>query len=143
MTRGRLWHTVPRFAAAVDVSAEETVGLARNILETTATLRAAHGAEADVLYAERGGLVPETRQARVSALGKLAQQCGIDSPNIHVLAGDPESTLPACIADGNYDVLVLGALTHRPGAPTLVGTLTTRLVDAVDCDLVLVKLPGR
>jgi nucleotide-binding universal stress UspA family protein len=48
-------------------------------------------------------------------------------------------TLPAFVARGGYDVLVMGALTHRPGAVALVGTLTTKLVDTINCDFVLVK----
>jgi len=66
MTRGRQWHSRPRFAAAVNVSGEETAGLARGILERSAMLSAAW-------------------------------------------------------------------------ARTLVGTLTAKLIDAVDCDFVLVK----
>jgi hypothetical protein len=33
----------------------------------------------------------------------------------------------------------MGALTHRKGLSLLVGTLTGKLVEAVDCDFVLVK----
>jgi universal stress protein E len=139
MTRGRMWHARPRFAAAVDVSAEETVGLASSILETAETLRAAHEAELDVLYAERGGVGRDTREARAAALRKLAQQSHVDDNDVHILEGDPERTLPAFLRDRDYDVLTLGALTHRHGAVTLVGTLTSKLVDAVDCDFVLVK----
>ena len=142
MTRGRHWHRQPRFAAAVDVSAEETAGLARSILETTATFSAAYGSQADILYAERGGAPAEAREARAAALTQLTQQCHLESRNIRILGGEPELSLPPCIAAGNYDVLVLGALAHRPGAATLVGTLTARLVESVDCDFVLVKLAG-
>jgi universal stress protein E len=139
ITRGRPWRRQPRFAAAVDVSAEETTGLARSILETMATFSGAYGSQADILYAERGGVAGETREARAAALAQLTQQCRLEGRNIRILDGDPERALPPCIAVGNYDVLVLGALTHRPGASTLVGTLTARL-ETVDCDFVLVKL---
>jgi universal stress protein E len=139
MTRGRTWRAQPRFAAAVDVSAEETVGLASNILETADALRAALDAELDVLYAERGGVGRDTKEAREVALRKLAQQFRVDSHHVHILEGDPEATLPAFVLKRDYDALALGALTHHQGAVTLVGSLTSRLVDAADCDFVLVK----
>ena len=140
MTRGRGWHTHPRFAAAVDVSTEETEGLASNILETSQTLSAAHGCETDVLYSEPGtAATPETQNAHAEALRKLAQQCHVDVNAVRILRGEPERTLPAALLEGRYDVLTMGALTHRPGVTTLVGTLTSKLVDAADCDFVLVK----
>jgi universal stress protein E len=141
MTRGRSWPTRPRFAAAVDVSAEETVGLARSVLDTSAMLSVAHGSKTDVLYSESAGLADPARQARAADLLELVEKYQVNVGETRVLIGEPERTLPAALAEGNYDVLTLGALTHRPGAVTLVGTLTSKLVDSVDCDFVLVKPP--
>jgi universal stress protein E len=56
-----------------------------------------------------------------------------------VLRGIAEDTLPAFAASKEFDVLVMGALTRRRGLAALVGTLTSKLVDALDCDFVLVK----
>lgn len=140
MTRGRAWHAHPRFAAAVDVSTEETEGLAAGILQTSAMLSAAHGCETDVLYSEPGTTGSgEIQTARAEALRKLAQQCHVDLNGVRILQGEPERALPAAVLEGRYDVLTMGALTHRPGITTLVGTLTSKLVDAADCDFVLVK----
>jgi universal stress protein E len=142
MTRGRSWNTPPRFAAAVDVSAEETVGLARGIIETAAMLSAAHGSKTDVLYSESASLADHVRQTRAQTLLELVEQYQVNVGETLVLVGEPERTLPDALAKGNYDVLTLGALTHRPGAVTLVGTLTAKLVDTLDCDFVLVKPPS-
>ena len=49
------------------------------------------------------------------------------------------SLLPAFAAERDYDAVVMGALTRRPGMVALVGTLTSKLVDTVACDFVLVK----
>jgi len=38
-----------------------------------------------------------------------------------------------------YDVLVLRAVTHREGLAPLVGSLTGKLVELLDCDFILVK----
>ncbi len=139
MTRGRAWHAHPRFAAAVDMSAEETAGLARSIVETSAMLSAAHGSETDVLYSEADGVAGATKETHARALRKLAEECHVDPNGVRILDGAPESTLPAALLEAHYDVLTMGALTHRPGVTTLVGTLTSKLVDAADCDFVLVK----
>ena len=139
LTRGRRWHTPPRFAAAVDISAHETPGLALSILRTAQVLRAVHGGMLDVLYVERGRRNDGNRETHAAALLKLAEQSHVDQDDLHILTGNPEQILPAYIREHDYDVLALGALTHRQGAVKLVGALTSKLVDAVDCDFVLVK----
>jgi universal stress protein E len=139
MTRGRGWHAHPRFAAAVDMSAEETAGLARSIVATSAMLSAAHGSETDILYSQTDGAAGATREAHAQALRKLAEECHVDTNGVRIFDGAPERTLPAALLDAHYDVLTMGALTHKPGVTTLVGTLTSSLVDAADCDFILVK----
>ncbi len=139
MTRGRAWHTHPRFVAAVDVSAEETTAVARSVLEISAMLSAAHGCETDVLYCEPGGVSADTIAVRARDLHELAERCHVGIHNLRILEGNPERKLPVAVQEGRYDVLTMGALTHRPGIAQLVGTLTSRLVDAADCDVVLVK----
>jgi universal stress protein E len=143
MSRGRAWHAQPRFVAAVDVSAEETAGLAYNILNTSAMLSDAHGCETEVLYSQPLGLAEDVKGARSKALRKLLQQCHVDMRGMHILDGEPERTLPAALLEGRYDVLTMGALTHRPGVATMVGMLTSRLLEAADCDFVLVKPDGQ
>jgi len=143
MTRGRAWHAHPRFAAAVDMSADETAGLPHSIVEISAMLSAAHGSETDVLYSEADGVAGATKEAHAQALRKLAEECHVDTSGVRILDGPPERTLPAVLLQAHYDVLTMGALTHRPGLTTLVGTLTSKLVDAADCDFVLVKLNGQ
>jgi nucleotide-binding universal stress UspA family protein len=121
------------------VSAEEPARLARSVLETSAMLSAAHGCDTDVLYSHCGE-VPTA--ARAEALRQLAQECHVGIHSVRILDGDPESKLPAALREGQYDVLTMGALTHQPGLARMVGRLTSRLVDAADCDFVLVKPEG-
>lgn len=59
--------------------------------------------------------------------------------NIQILSGVPEEALPTFTAGRGYDAVVMGALTHRQGLSVLVGTLTSKLVESLDCDFVLVK----
>lgn len=143
LNRGRVWRVRPRFVAAVDVSAQETAGLAGKILETAEALRSVYEGELDVIYSAPPDLERKTWDAHEQTLRRLAQASNVSSDRIHVLYGQPETTLPTFAARRDYDVLVMGALTHKPGSVALVGTLTTELVDTIKCDFVLVKAdPG-
>ena len=51
-----------------------------------------------------------------------------------------EHTLPRLARDDNIDVMVIGALSRRVGAlGDAVGTLTETLIEALDCDFLLVR----
>lgn len=135
LTRGRSWQDKPRFAAAVDVSAGESAGLAQDVLSTARALLAPIGGYLDILYAE-----PEGDQGKgASALQALTEQVSDLSAHVHVLAGTPEVSLPRFTAHRGYDAIFLGALTHRPGYTAQVGTLTSKLMDALDCDFIVLK----
>lgn len=141
LTRGRPWQPQPHFAAAIDVSEQETAGLAHAILSTSEYLALGCNADLEILYSERsGGQDPEAAK-RATKLRKFAYDSNVKKENVHILEGDPDETLAGFAAKRHYDVLVLGALTHRKGPAALVGTLTGKLVDALDCDFILVK-PG-
>lgn len=138
LSRGKSWQPHPTFLAAVDVSGEETYGLQGNILEICAQL--SHGCHGrfDVVYSEPQQTDPDVRRRRVARLRTLA--AGVDASDaVQVLSGVAEEALPGFAAGRAYDAVVMGALTHRQGLSPLVGTLTSKLVESVDCDFVLVK----
>ena len=139
LTRGRRWSQKPRFLAAVDVSGEETEGLAKLILQSAESMALAEDGELEVVYAEASGADEAAVRAHVAAMDCLVRRSHLKKPDVHILAGDPEQTLSAFAGKRDYDVLVLGALTHRQGLTALVGTLTSKLVDTLDCDFALIK----
>lgn len=142
LVRGRHWSKEMRIATAIDVSEEqETKGLADTILKVARDLAEATGADLDVAYAERAASDEPVSQARARKLHELAQEAGIEPDHVHILAGHPERELSGFAAGRDYDVMVLGALTHRPSGVSLVGTLTSVLVENLVCDFALVK-PG-
>jgi universal stress protein E len=140
LTRGRPWHVPARFAAAIDVSKDETAGLPENVLDTARVLACEWGAALDVLYAEAWTATP--LRTHLEELRRLCQAGGVPFDRTHVLYGDPDTTLPAFAARQDYDLLVLGALAHRPATSALLGGLTSKLVESLDCDFVLVKPPS-
>ncbi len=139
LTRGRPWHSPPRFAAAVDASGSESTGLRWDILQAAHNLTALARGELNVLYAEPLELQDTEREVGTLGLHELVRKLPDAPAAVHVLAGDPEVSLPGFAKRHAYDAMLLGALTHRPGVTAQVGTLTSKLVDALECDFVLVK----
>lgn len=139
LTRGRRWQSRPRLAAAIDASEAESAGLARDILQAAELLTGCLGGGLDVLYAEPIEMGDDERESGNRALHELVSKFPEISAEVHILAGTPEVSLPGFAKRHSYDAMLLGALTHRPGVTAQVGTLTSRLVDALECDFILVK----
>jgi universal stress protein E len=142
MSRGGVWPPRPRFAAAVDVSEEETPGFAELILRTAEYLRAGCQGELDILFGERMDIDGGIRQAHAARLRRLGRDLHFSADRIQILAGDPARTVAAFGVKQHHDVLVLGALSHHEGRTALVGTLTGELMNALACDFVLVRPDG-
>jgi universal stress protein E len=140
LARGKAWAARPRLVAAIDVSESETAGLAEGVLQSALALAGAWHASVEVVYGEPADST--SAPAHLEQLHRLCAQRGIPAESIHVLHGQPHLTLPAFLAERAYDVVILGALTHARGASALVGTLTSKVLDAVDSDFILVKPPG-
>jgi universal stress protein E len=141
LTRGRRWRQKPRLAAAVDMSTEDATLIAFSILRHAELLRRACGGELDVVYVDETSAEPSAAQEHKAAMARLIEGLSLQESDVHLLAGEPERALPRFAAQQDYDVLVLGALTSRKSLAAAVGSLTSRLVDALECDFLLVK-PG-
>ena len=139
LSRGRSWHPCARLAAAVDVSENESRDLVQAIVETSKRLSEDCHGELDILYSEPWGVDPGNHEAHVGALHELTHTARLQPNSVHVLSGAAEQALPLFAAGRNYDVFIMGALTHRKELSALVGTLTARLIETLDCDFVLVK----
>ena len=136
------WRPVPRIAASVDPTDQETPGLARQIMASAAKFAAACQGELDLLFGHPA-MAPgrSARDGSHAALQALAQEFHVPDARVHTLDGDPAQVLPPFVARQGYDLIALGALTHRQGVTGLVGTLTDALMQVSDCDFLLLK-PG-
>jgi universal stress protein E len=139
LSRGRSWRPCPRLAAAVDVSENESLDLVQAIVETSKCLSEDCHGELDIVYSEPWGMDPGKHEEHVEALQELTRAARLQRNSVHVLSGAAEQTLPLFAAGRDYDVFIMGALTHRKELSALVGTLTARLIETLDCDFVLVK----
>lgn len=143
LTHGRQWKKRPRVAAAVDLSEKETEALTLAILRMANDLSVACEAQMEVLHGlhARSGDADALESAR-KTLQQRIEQAHVPGAIAHIVEGDPADALPAFAADREYDLLVIGALTHHKAMSALVGTLTGRLMDRLPCDFLLVKPPA-
>ncbi|HVO47536.1 MAG TPA: hypothetical protein VMT29_14510 [Steroidobacteraceae bacterium] len=138
LVSGRPWRAVPQFAAMVDISADPTLRMADTVLHTSDYLSLACRGELDVIYSETSSDTG-TRSAHAGDLQRLSREHHIQPGHLHLLDGAPEQTLPAFAAHRQYDAIILGGLTHKAGLAALAGTLTSRLVEVLQTDFILVK----
>ena len=142
LTRGRSWKSHPVVAAAIDLSPGEPAVLTRTILRTAGAIARAAGGELVMMHAGRFDDGDEREiERRRNALIEHAKNAGVDAAAIHIISGEPTVALSELAAKKDFDLIVLGALTHRKTLAALVGTLTGKLIETLDCDFLLVKPP--
>ena len=137
LVRDGPWKEKARFAAMVDMRDPETPSAGKEVMHAAEYLSIVCDAELDVVYCEREATGAD-RVSLAAELQALAREHQVDSNHVQVLTGDPDEVLPAFASRNNYDVIVLGTLRHRRRLANLVGRLTGRFADALDCDLLLV-----
>ena len=136
------WPLVPRFGALVNVSERGIARLPAAVLHACEYLSLGCGGTVDVVYCESGDDTDQVGD-RAAALERLTREFHIPAGRVFALRGDPDSQLPEFASKQRYDVLALGAPTHRSGLVALAGGLRSKLVDAADSDLLLIRLPAR
>jgi universal stress protein E len=142
LVRHRQWADPVRFAAAVDVSDRDTAALARSILHTAGFLAmGAHG-NLDILYSEREQHDEALRMERAVILAQLVREFHAGCERIQVFSGEPGKVLPPILAARQYDVLVIGAQSRKTGLQAMSGGTISRVIEATDGDVVLVKSPA-
>ena len=137
LVRPHRWRTAPRFAALVDMSEEDTAAFAQTIVHTSVYFTLGCRGELDVIYSA-GSTNACEKAAQLQSLERLVHEYHVEPGHVHVLDGHPNVALPDFVAHGNFDAIALGARTHQSAIANIHGTLTSRIADTVDCDLILV-----
>jgi universal stress protein E len=75
-------------------------------------------------------------------IADLALRHGIDSAGCVVREGNPSQVLGALTAKGRSDVLIMGAVSRSFRDRPPIGNTAERVIDHVDCDLLIVKPAG-
>jgi nucleotide-binding universal stress UspA family protein len=134
------WPQVPRFGALVNVSERAIARLPAAVLHACEYLSLGCGGTVEVAYCEPGHNSQEVTD-RAAALERLTREFHIPAERIVSLRGEPDCVLPEFASRQRYDVLALGAPSHRRGLVALAGGLSSKLIDAADSDLLLVRSP--
>ena len=73
---------------------------------------------------------------------ELARRHGILDAHVHVEEGAAPELLPRLVRNTAADIVVVGAVARSLWKRTWVGHTAERILDALDCDLLVVKPPG-
>jgi hypothetical protein len=141
LTRGRPWHPVPRFAAAVDLRDRQGGALRSAITAIGDKLSRSCGARLETLFAD--ARAESTLEAeRLSApLEAIAQALPLDARRVHRLVGEPSEVLPRFVAHCDYDLVVMGKPRH--GAPSeATRSVAARVVKATAGDVLFAHVLG-
>lgn len=166
LAKGRAWPEQPRLLAAVDPSHcdDRHARLDHAILDLAEQIGSALQAESHVAHCVLGGaalestaalaMMPEAlgasaedyaaellRQARAAVLDLLAGR-SIPAARLHLLEGRPEQELPRLATGLAADLLLTGGISRSRVEQVFIGGTAERLLDRVDCDLLVVKPPG-
>jgi universal stress protein E len=140
--RGRRWEAIPKMIAAVDVADTDGPSLGEAVLRTSRYIATLFGATLETIYVAPVASQPQLIEGYRSRLALSAASMDARPEQVHVLCGEPTETMAEFARRYHYDLWVLGALSHRPSATALVGTLSGRLMQILESDVLLVKPAG-
>ena len=143
LVRPQPWSEALRFAVAVDVADSDSAELARSLLHTAGFVALGCQGVLDVLYSERETEDETLRMERAVRLAQLVREFHVGCERIEMFAGDPEIRLPPLVAARRYDVLVLGGQSRRAGLAQLVPGTVSRMMEATESDVLLVRAAGK
>ncbi|MFW1676233.1 universal stress protein [Pontibacter sp. JAM-7] len=79
------------------------------------------------------------RQALIKLLAPYQRQ--VDDPEVHLLHGETDQMLASFAAEQHSDILIMGAVARSVLDRVLLGSTMERVVDRVNCDVLLIKHP--
>jgi universal stress protein E len=84
-----------------------------------------------------------THRARVhTSVRDLADRHNIRDARVHIESGEVENSLPAFAQSMHADAVVMGSLSRTYALRTILGHKAEQVLDAVGCDVLVIKPPG-
>ncbi|SDI29986.1 universal stress protein E [Pseudomonas benzenivorans] len=93
------------------------------------------------LVADYEGYVARSAQQHREAFEQLLGQYPIALPDTHLLEGFAEEVLPRFVREHDIDLLLMGAIARDHLDTALIGHTAERVLESVECDLLVLK-PG-
>jgi universal stress protein E len=124
-------------AAAVDPACahDKPAALDLAILASAGRLRDAFSARLLMFHVR-------TEREADSSLSTLAARYDIPHQRVHVLDGHPAEALPRLAEQQMADIVVMGVAARSRLRRALIGHTAERTLDALECDVLVVKPPG-
>lgn len=94
------------------------------------------------LLANYDGYVTNCAAQHRDAFSQLIGQYPIATPDTHLIEGFAEEVLPRFVREQHVDLLLMGAIARGHLDTALVGHTAERILENVDCDLLVLK-PGQ
>lgn len=119
----------------------QTLGLEDHYLHSYAPLPRTLVFDAE-LVADYEYYVERTGERHREAFEQLLGQHSVAKPRTHLLQGFAEETLPRFVEDNGVDLLLMGAIARGHLDTALIGHTAERVLEGVDCDLLVIKPQG-
>ena len=93
----------------------------------------------DVVQSDAQIAYEHSVEARIE---ELARRHNLTGGHIRVVDGDVTESLPVFVRTESVGILVMGAISRSLPKRMLIGQTARRLLDEVECDVLVVKQPG-
>jgi universal stress protein E len=74
-------------------------------------------------------------------LRKLGEDAQVRAEHVHLECGEPADIIARCAQSLGADIVVMGAVSRSALERMLIGQTAEQVLDAVDCDVLVVKPP--
>lgn len=139
----------PNFLAAVDpvYTHDKPTQLDDKILEWGQKLAdalggALHAAHWFFLYNQSTVSAPTIEDQKMQhelRLMDLVEDYAVSKERVHMLVGESDAAVPGLLAEIDAQLLIMGALSRNAVERFLIGSTAERLLDKVNCDVLIVK----
>jgi hypothetical protein len=146
LTVGRQWQPKARFLAAIDAVNPLVAGQGEAILEAANALKLACAAELDLAQIGPASShdAAQNGAATQFQLERLVRQYDLAASRLHHLSGLAGEPLRLLLAEGAFDLLIVGVSNEiRPPWSPATGLTLTQSRSAADCDLLMIPSSGK
>lgn len=91
------------------------------------------------LLADYPSYAEQCAEQHRAALTEVLAPYAIDTAHQHLLSGFAEEVIPRFVAEQHIDLLLIGAIARGQLDNALIGNTAERVLEAVDCDLLVLK----
>ena len=105
------------------------------------TIGAAAAGGMPAIVGVSGEALAAEKELRRSRIRQLTDQYEVADANLHVDAGMATEYLPRMAAEWHADIVIMGAIARSGLKRVLIGSTAERALEAVPCDVLVVKLP--